>query len=222
MEIFFPEISADGVMSLLCENFDLKWIIFGGEFIVLKKIRRNEERFIEWEKKHGKVDWIQEDKEGTYEDVEVKEAKRELKKLEDMDLPAPQQEHGEDLHPRGLVQAQRGAPEDAEARRALPADLRKREQEPGAGGREDQEAQARAPLHVHGARERDRGLGHPEQGPGHPPRGTPRGRRAAPEDPEHARSSGSSGRRRTSRRPSTSSAAWPASRSRPTCPRSST
>ena len=60
-EIYFPEISAEGVMDIICQNFDLKWIIYGGEFIVLKKIGPNEARFIAWEKKHGPVDWIAED-----------------------------------------------------------------------------------------------------------------------------------------------------------------
>ncbi len=89
VEINFPEISAEGVLNLICQNFDLKWIIFEGEFIVVKKIGPTEARFLKWEKKHGKVDWIAEDKAGTYEtdDVDVPEAKRELKKLENMDLP---------------------------------------------------------------------------------------------------------------------------------------
>jgi hypothetical protein len=89
VEINFPEVSAEGVMALICQNFDLKWIIFEGEFIVLKKIGPNEARFIEWEKTHGKVDWIAEDKAGTYESDEVAtpQARRELKKLENMDLP---------------------------------------------------------------------------------------------------------------------------------------
>jgi hypothetical protein len=89
VEINFPEISAEGVLNLICQNFDLKWIIFEGEFIVLKKIGPNEARFLKWEKKHGKVDWIGEDEAGTYEDdeVEVLDAKRKLLKLENMDLP---------------------------------------------------------------------------------------------------------------------------------------
>jgi hypothetical protein len=89
VEVNFPEISAEGVMALICQNFDLKWIIFEGEFLVLKKIGPNEARFLEWERKHGKVDWIAEDKAGTYEsdEVETPEAKRELRKLENMDLP---------------------------------------------------------------------------------------------------------------------------------------
>lgn len=93
VEINFPEISADGVMNLICQNFDLKWIIFEGEFIVLKKIGPNEARFIKWEEKHGKVDWIGEDKAGTYEsdEVELPNGKRELRKLENMDLPYLQQ-----------------------------------------------------------------------------------------------------------------------------------
>ncbi len=93
VEINFPEISAEGVMDLICQNFDLKWIIFEGEFIVLKKIGPNEARFIKWEKKHGKVDWIGEDKAGTYEsdEVELPNGKRELRKLENMDLPLLQQ-----------------------------------------------------------------------------------------------------------------------------------
>ncbi|MHC4860281.1 MAG: hypothetical protein ACYTDY_09350 [Planctomycetota bacterium] len=87
IEIFFPEITAEGVMQIICENFDLKYIVFEGEFLVLKKIGPNEGRFREWEKKHGKVDWIGEDEARTYEDLPVAKAKRKLKKLEDMDLP---------------------------------------------------------------------------------------------------------------------------------------
>jgi hypothetical protein len=87
VEIYFPEISAEGVMDLICENFDLKWIIYAGEFLVLKKVGPNEARFLEWEKKHGKVDWIGEDEARTYEDLPVAAAKRKLKRLEDMDLP---------------------------------------------------------------------------------------------------------------------------------------
>ncbi len=91
IQISFPEITAEGVLNLICENFDLKWIIYEGEVIVVKKLGPNEERFLAWEKKHGKVDWIAEDEAGTYEDLGVKEAKRKLKKLEDMDLPLLEQ-----------------------------------------------------------------------------------------------------------------------------------
>ena len=87
IEIYFPEISAEGVLNLICENFDLKWIIFEGEFLVLKKIGPNEGRFREWERKHGPVDWIAEDEIGTLDTLPVAKAKRKLQKLEDMDLP---------------------------------------------------------------------------------------------------------------------------------------
>lgn len=87
VEIGFPEISAEGVLTLICQNFGLKWIVYGGEFVVLKQIGPNEARFLAWEKDHGPVDWIAEDKAKTYEDVAVGTAKRELKKVENMDLP---------------------------------------------------------------------------------------------------------------------------------------
>lgn len=85
--IHFPEVTAESALNLICQNFDLKWIIFGGEIIIYRAINRNEERFLEYEKKHGKVDWIAEDKKSTYETLPTEEAKRELKKVENMDLP---------------------------------------------------------------------------------------------------------------------------------------
>jgi len=92
--IRFPEIGAEAALDLICENFDLKWIIYGGEIMIFRKINQNEARFIEYEKKTGrKVDWIEEDKVGTYDSederlkAEERKKERELKKLEDVDLP---------------------------------------------------------------------------------------------------------------------------------------
>ena len=87
VDIRFPEVTAEGALNLICQNFDLKWIIFQGEIIIFRQLNRNEERFLEYEKKHGKVDWIAEDKKSTYETLPSKEAKRELEKVENMDLP---------------------------------------------------------------------------------------------------------------------------------------
>ncbi len=87
VEVDFPEISALGALDLICENFDLKWIIWAGEIFIVRKLNPNEARFLEWEKKHGTVDWIGEDEAKTYEDLPVEKAKRLLEKLEGMDLP---------------------------------------------------------------------------------------------------------------------------------------
>jgi len=85
----FATISADAALDIICKNFDLKYIIWGGEFVIYRKINRNEGRFMEWEKKHGKVDWIAEDEAMTRETIIDKDGrkKRKLKKLEDFDLP---------------------------------------------------------------------------------------------------------------------------------------
>lgn len=87
VDIRFPEVTAESALNLICQNFDLKWIIFEGEIIIYRQLNRNEERFLEYEKKHGKVDWIAEDKKSTYETLPPAEAKRELEKVENMDLP---------------------------------------------------------------------------------------------------------------------------------------
>lgn len=85
----FRTINAEAALGIICKNFDLKYIIYGGEFVIYRKLNRNEERFLEWEKKHGKVDWIAEDEAMTRETIVDKDGrkKRIHKKLEDLDLP---------------------------------------------------------------------------------------------------------------------------------------
>lgn len=83
----FPEVRPESVLNIICQNFELKWIIYGGEVIVYRALNRSEERFLEYEKKHGKIDWIAEDKKNTYETIPVDKGKRELEAVENMDLP---------------------------------------------------------------------------------------------------------------------------------------
>jgi hypothetical protein len=92
----FDTIAAEAVMDIICSNFGLKYLVYGGEICMFRRLNRNEERFLAYEKKTGKkVDWIAEDAAGTYDSKDMpkdKRKKRELKKLEDMDLPLLQQE----------------------------------------------------------------------------------------------------------------------------------
>jgi hypothetical protein len=86
----FRTISADAAMQIICQNFDLKYIIYDGEITIYRKLNRNEERFLEYEKKTGqKIDWIAEDEAMTRETITDKDGRkvRKLKKLEDFDLP---------------------------------------------------------------------------------------------------------------------------------------
>ncbi|MCU0728171.1 MAG: hypothetical protein MUE73_20680, partial [Planctomycetes bacterium] len=87
VDVQFPQVTALAALDMICTNFELKWIIYNGEIHIAKKINPNEDRFIEWEKAHGQVDWIGEDEAKTYEDLPVEKAKRLLEKLEGMDLP---------------------------------------------------------------------------------------------------------------------------------------
>jgi len=86
----FRTINADAALGIICTNFELKYIIYGGELTIYRQINRNEARFLEYEKKTGqKIDWIAEDEAMTRETIVDKDGrkKRVLKKLEDMDLP---------------------------------------------------------------------------------------------------------------------------------------
>jgi hypothetical protein len=52
-----PNVTAETVLKHICHGFDLKWIVYGGEIFITKKLGPNEDRFVRYEKKHGKVNY---------------------------------------------------------------------------------------------------------------------------------------------------------------------
>jgi hypothetical protein len=65
----FQKTPAETILAALCNGFDLRYVIHGGEIVVYKQITPTEERFLEYQKRHPEVKlryWEQEDASGAY------------------------------------------------------------------------------------------------------------------------------------------------------------
>ena len=65
----FAEAPAATVLATLCNHFHLRYTVENGEIVIFKKLTPNEERFLEYEKKHPGVKlryWDREDASGKY------------------------------------------------------------------------------------------------------------------------------------------------------------
>lgn len=66
----FRALPAETVLSTLCSGFDLRYVVFEGEVIVYKQITPNEERFLDYQRKHPDVKlkyWERQNADGSYE-----------------------------------------------------------------------------------------------------------------------------------------------------------
>lgn len=69
----FRSLPAETVLGTLCSGFDLRYLVFEGEIIVYKKITPNEERFLDYQRKHPDVKlkyWERENADGSYDEEE--------------------------------------------------------------------------------------------------------------------------------------------------------
>lgn len=48
----YREMPAESILAWLCNGFDLQYVIYDGEMVLYKRITPNEERFINYQKKH--------------------------------------------------------------------------------------------------------------------------------------------------------------------------
>jgi hypothetical protein len=55
VEVAFPRTAADGILRALCTGFGCDYIVFNGEIIIIKSIKRNDERLQAFLDKHP--DW---------------------------------------------------------------------------------------------------------------------------------------------------------------------
>lgn len=72
----FQKTPAETVLAALCNGFDLRYVIYGGEIVVYKQITPTEDRFLEYQKRHPDVKlryWEQEDASGEYAKNKKKE-----------------------------------------------------------------------------------------------------------------------------------------------------
>jgi len=65
----FQKTPAETILAALCNGFDLRYVIYGGEIVIYKQITPTEDRFLEYQKRHPEVKlryWEQEDASGEY------------------------------------------------------------------------------------------------------------------------------------------------------------
>lgn len=63
----FQKVPAEMILATLCNGFDLRYVIQGGEIVIFKKITPTEERFLDYQKRHPEVKlkyWEKEDASG--------------------------------------------------------------------------------------------------------------------------------------------------------------
>ena len=63
----FQKAPAETILAALCNGFDLRYVIYGGEVVIYKKITPTEDRFLEYQKRHPEVKlkyWESEDASG--------------------------------------------------------------------------------------------------------------------------------------------------------------
>lgn len=63
----FQKAPAETILATLCNGFDLRYVTYGGEIVVYKKITPTEERFLDYQKRHPEVKlkyWEREDASG--------------------------------------------------------------------------------------------------------------------------------------------------------------
>lgn len=51
----FQKAPAETILAALCNGFDLRYVIYGGEVVIYKKITPTEDRFLEYQKRHPEV-----------------------------------------------------------------------------------------------------------------------------------------------------------------------
>jgi hypothetical protein len=67
VDLRFSRAPAETILATLCNGFDLRYVIHGGEVVIFKKITPTEERFIKYQEKHPEVKlryWEREDASG--------------------------------------------------------------------------------------------------------------------------------------------------------------
>jgi hypothetical protein len=52
VEMDFPRARADGILTTICTGFECEYIVHNGEVIVIKAIKRNDERLMRYIKEH--------------------------------------------------------------------------------------------------------------------------------------------------------------------------
>lgn len=67
VELRFSRAPAETILATLCNGFDLRYVIYGGEIVIYKKITPTEERFLKYQERHPEVKlkyWEKEDASG--------------------------------------------------------------------------------------------------------------------------------------------------------------
>lgn len=67
VDMRFQKAPAETILATLCNGFDLRYVIHGGEIVIFKKITPTEERFLDYQKRHPEVKlkyWEKEDASG--------------------------------------------------------------------------------------------------------------------------------------------------------------
>jgi hypothetical protein len=80
-----PDCSASCMLRFICHGFDLRWLVFEGDIYIFRKVDRNEDRWLRWEKKHGKIAggyWRREEDEL----MQVVDGRRVPQTVRDMDI----------------------------------------------------------------------------------------------------------------------------------------
>jgi hypothetical protein len=52
VEMDFGRVSAAGLLNIICKGFECEWLVYGGEVIVIKELKRNDLRFLKYLEKH--------------------------------------------------------------------------------------------------------------------------------------------------------------------------
>ena len=68
VDLRFMKAPAETILATLCNGFDLRYVIYGGEVVIYKKITPTEERFLDYQKRHPEVKlkyWEREDASGS-------------------------------------------------------------------------------------------------------------------------------------------------------------
>lgn len=67
VDMRFQRAPAETILATLCNGFDLRYVIYGGEVVIYKKITPTEDRFLDYQKRHPEVKlkyWEREDASG--------------------------------------------------------------------------------------------------------------------------------------------------------------
>jgi hypothetical protein len=55
VEVAFPRAAADGILRALCSGFECDYLVHNGEIVIIKSLKRNDERLLKYLEKHP--DW---------------------------------------------------------------------------------------------------------------------------------------------------------------------